>query len=420
MKFRHLLRHAASVRHVSYRGLPSFSLAATASLLLGLAVSQANGQEPLKLLISIESPNVTEPLAARVTLHLHNSGQAPLWLYRHARDPVALREAALSRPESGAEAREYTSGGSSFIVHLEPVGSGNASAGASPASESAHGTVLESVGLPHPKLVKLAPGEDSEEGCVIRLYPAVVSANGKEQPFWGHYRLSVTYKAEYSNAEAVTRDLSVTVWHSEAASNAIDVDLEPPPATAEGSVAGMIGDEEKHPLAGVLVSLSDRQEHLVSQLTTDSSGGFSFDHLPFGLYWVTARREAATVNTAMFEHVDLAATSPAGNIDLLLLPPETYEPKQMLHKPVLFRVTDTAGQPLGDVTLEIVWSSGTVLETVKGETSDDGTAALDLIPGRNYVTLKRRGCGKQDQRVDVAEGDGIDGFQLAFDCSRKR
>jgi hypothetical protein len=86
---------------------------------------------------------------------------------------------------------------------------------------------------------------------------------------------------------------------------------------------------------------------------------------------------------------------------------------------VLFRVTDPAGRPLGKVSLEVIWSSGTVLDNVKGETLEDGTVALELIPGRNFATLRRRGCPKQDQRVDVTPGGGIDGFKLILECAKK-
>jgi len=42
-----------------------------------------------------------------------------------------------------------------------------------------------------------------------------------------------------------------------------------------------------------------------------------------------------------------------------------------------------------------------------------------LIPGLNYVTLKRRGCDPQDQRAEVATGDGIDAFKLVTDCAAR-
>jgi hypothetical protein len=71
------------------------------------------------------------------------------------------------------------------------------------------------------------------------------------------------------------------------------------------------------------------------------------------------------------------------------------------------------------VGLEITWSNGPVLENVKGETGSDGAVALELIPGRNFVTLKRRRCPKQEERADVAAGEGIDGFEFTLECAKK-
>jgi hypothetical protein len=59
------------------------------------------------------------------------------------------------------------------------------------------------------------------------------------------------------------------------------------------------------------------------------------------------------------------------------------------------------------------------MDSVKGETGSDGALALELIPGRNFVTLKRRGCPKQDERADVVAGAGIDGFAYTLECARK-
>ena len=99
-----------------------------------------------------------------------------------------------------------------------------------------------------------------------------------------------------------------------------------------------------------------------------------------------------------------------------LLKTVSLDPKQVLHKPVLLRVVNAAGLPRGGVTLESTWSSGTVLDNVKGETSVDGTVTLNLIPGRNYLTLRQRGCPKQEQRLDVRPGSGIDDFRLTLEC----
>jgi len=55
-------------------------------LFLPLETNSATEANALKLLISVEQHTVTAPFPLRVTLHLHNSGQRPLWLYRKARD----------------------------------------------------------------------------------------------------------------------------------------------------------------------------------------------------------------------------------------------------------------------------------------------------------------------------------------------
>ena len=104
---------------------------------------------------------------------------------------------------------------------------------------------------------------------------------------------------------------------------------------------------------------------------------------------------------------------------MVYIPPDVFKGEQMLHKPVLFRVFDEAGRPFREVVLEISFMNGTVVEDKKLKVADDGTAATDLIPGRNYVTLKRRGCPSQVQRVDVAPGDGIDAFKLVTDCTSR-
>ncbi len=350
---------------------------------------------PLKLLISVEQQSITSPFPARVTLHLHNSGREPLWLYRRA--------------------RSQTQEGSSLKVQLEPTGILQGQEISTPGQ----GTALESVGLPRPKLVRLDAGEDYEEKPAIRLEPAVAGPGGESKPIWGRYRLSVVYRAGYSNGEEMARILGVVTWRGEVTSNTIEVELLPAGAAAQGSVAGTVIGSDGVPLRDVLVSLSDQEERLLDQSLTGAEGRFSFPHLPLALYWLTARIANSTTDTVVFRHIELTPDQPAGAMELVMLPQEVYEAKGMLHKPVLFRITDSAGAPLDKVMLEVTWSNGPVLDNVRVEVLDDGTAALELIPGRNFVTLKRRGCPKEEQRVDVAAGDGIDGFKLALECGRK-
>ena len=416
----------AGVRVFALLCLPSLTVFRGAPLGLAAAPAQAS---PLAVSLSVEQPRIVEPFPARITLRLHNGGASPLWLYRHVRDPQELEQARSQLAETAQGPGGSTSGGSSLVIHLEPAEAGKPASSQGPGQSSGgsgrrdsrdanlpRGRVLSSVGMPHPRLVRLAPGADATEGAVIELRPAQASAGGQEETVWGRYRFSITYRASYSNGDPLSRNLAEGVWQGEANSNIVEIDLAPAPPSAAGSVSGRITREDGRPLERMLVSLSDREDHLVGQETTDDVGKYSFGRLPWGIYWVTARRSGSTYETATYEHVDLEAGDPVATLNLVMLQPEVYEPKQMLHKPVLLKVTSSTGQPLEGVGIEALWSSGSVAETVKAETAGDGTATLEMIPGRNYVTLKRRGCPSEDRRVDVAVGDGIDGVSLQLDC----
>ena len=383
------------------------------SLLLFLVfmLAQTRGQSqaaPLKLLVSAEHTTITAPLPVRATLNLHNAGNQTLWLFRKVRAPHARA------PQTIEEAEEpKTSGGSTLVVKLDPAGTKESQSVASPGA----GTVLESVGLPKPKLVRLGPGDDYDEKVTLRLQPAQSGTNGEAKPIWGRYRLSVLYRASFSNAEEIRRNLGATLWQGEVASESVEIELLAP--TAQGSVAGSVILADSTPIMNARVSLSDREERLIDQARTDSDGRFSFTHLPLDLYWVTARREDATEDTATFQHAELTPAQPAATLQLVMLPPDIYEPQKVLHKPVLLLVTDSAGRPLDKVGLEITFSNGPILDNVKAETNAQGLAAVELIPGRNFVTLKRRKCPKQDERADVAIGEGVDDFKFTSECSKQ-
>jgi len=373
---------------------------------LTLAGEGAAVDTSLKFLISIEQQSIPAPFPARVTLHLHNAGNETVWLYRHARSKLPIPRQALEE-----DASPVSTGGSMLTVKLEPVGAGPAAI-----SNPAQGEVFEPVGLPKPKLVRLAPGEDYEEKSTIRLTPALSDV---QKPIWGTYRLSVTYTAQYSNAEQMQRSLKLTAWQGEVTSDAIEIQLQPPSPDSLGRVSGTVDTPESVPLRDAVVSLTDHAERLVDQTTSDPDGQYSFSGLPPGLYWITARRGGATEDTTVFRHVQLTPPETTATQDMVLIPPEVYQPQKILHKPVLFLITDSAGRPAEHVGLEVTWSNGSVVDNEKGETGSDGVAALELIPGRNFVTLKRRGCPKQDERADVADGEGIDGFEFTLECTKK-
>jgi hypothetical protein len=380
------------------------ALAATFALVPGARAAKPAAAPELTVSLAVEHEAIAQPFPMRVMLRFHNAATHPLWLYRHVRDPMdRARTAETNQNTPGA-----TNGGSRLMVHLER-------APAPEWSEPPHATVLASVDLPHPRMVPLAAGADTTEGAVIALEPGSVASGGKTQPVWGKYELSVSYQASYSNGSALSRDLGIDIWQGEALSNTVEVDLEPAPPSSSGAVEGKVTNRDGQPLTYVLVSLSDHESHVLSQIITDIDGEFSFSHLPAGTYWVTARRVTATYETAAFEHTDVGTGSTA-SVHLVILEPELYQARQLWHKPVLLRVTNSAGDPLGGVQIEALNTNGQIVETVKGETDATGTAALELLPGSNYVTLKRRKCPSADSRVEISEGDGIDGQILQMDC----
>lgn len=373
---------------------------------LAVSSSAVAVDAPLKLVVSVEEQSIPAPYPARLTLHLHNSGSETLWLYRHARAklPPPMR---MSEEDTGPQ---YT-GGSTITVRLEPVSTGQETV-----SSPAQTEVFDSIGLPKPALVGLAAGEDYEEKASIRLTPALSEI---QKPFWGAYRLTLTYKAEYSNADEIQRDLKAALWQGEVSSNTIEVQLQPPTPDSHCDVSGTVDTPDSVPISGALVSLSDKAERLVDQTESDPDGKYSFSSLPPGFYWVTARRHRATEATVVFRHVELTSSAPSITQQLVLISEEVYEPKKMLHKPVLFRITDNAGAPLDRVDIDVTYANGDLVDNVKGQTGKDGLVALAIIPGRNFVTLKRHGCPKQDERADVAPGGGIGAFQFAFSCAKK-
>jgi hypothetical protein len=367
---------------------------------------QGNSPE-LKLLISTDQHALTEPCPARLTLQMHNASQHTLWLYHRA---SAKRPPVQHVYQEGQPVE--TTGGSTLEVDIQPVDAKRAQSAASPA----HGVPLEYIGLPAPKLVKVPAGGDYEERAVLHLTPAM--AEGLK-PIWGLYRLTVTYGAKFSTAEEIMRNLGTPLWQGELTSNALEFELRPAPADAVGAISGSAIGRNTQPSSDVRVSLNDAQDHLIDQQVTGANGSYSFEHLPLGLYWITGRREAATEDTAVFHSVQLTAAAPRMGDQINLVPPEIYEAKKVQHKPVLFKVVDSNAKPVSGVSLDATWSNGTVLDDVKATTDDDGTAIMQVIPGRNFVTLRRHGCRDQDERADVDLGLGADGFKLVFECTKK-
>jgi hypothetical protein len=376
-------------------------------LLAALPMRGQTGAPALKLLISAGQPFVAEPEAARIQLHLHNLTPQTLWLYRRAKGKHPVDEHI---PEENQPSE--TAGGSTVEVRLQPAGAKAAQATISPAEA----TILEYVNMPKPRLVKLATGGDYEETSIVQLRPAMAEG---QKPLWGAYRLTVVYGANYSNGEQFQRILGANLWQGEVASNTMTLELRPALPDSVGVVSGSAVGPDLQPRAGIRVSLSDEQGQLIDQRLTGADGQFSFAHLPLTLYWVTGRREVSTEDTVTFRHEELTSATPSANAQLVFYPPEIYEAKKLVHKPILLRVFDRAGQPVAGMELDATFSNGDIIDDVKTTTGDDGTAVMELLPGRNSVSLKRHGCVDQVDRADVALGGGVDLSKFVFECAKK-
>lgn len=302
--------------------------------------------------------------------------------------------------------------GSTVEFKLQPADAKAAQAGISPAAA----TVLEYAQMPKPRLMKLAARGEYEETSIVQLRPALAEG---QKPIWGTYRVTVVYRASFSNGDEFQRNLGAILWQGELTSNTITVELRPALPDSVGVLGGSTLGPDLQPRAGIRVSLSDEQGQLIDQQITGPDGRFSFAHLPLTLYWVTGRREAAVEDTMTFRHEELTRAVPTANTQLVFYSPEIYEAKKLVHKPALFRVFDPAGEPLGGVELDATYSNGQVIDDVKATSGDDGTAAMELLPGRSSVSLKRRGCAEQVERADVTAGVGVENFKLVFDCVKK-
>ena len=385
---------------------------ATAILLVAFCAIPGRAED-LKVLISVQQQSVVAPNPVRATLHLHNSGQQILWLYRPVKGSTTTDRGISIVPGAYEAGQGQLYGGSTLQVKLTPqhlpVGNAQEAAGS--------GFVIAPDALPYPRLVRLAPGGDYEEKVNIHVNPAKTKAGAADQPVWGAYSFSVVYSADYSNAAALARDVHADLWHGETVSNTVTIDLRPP--TAQGSIEGTVFGSIGRPYGGALVTLSDDNENALDQIYSDDDGRFTFAHLAPARYWLTAREPGAEDDTSVFRHVSVDEGGAPVTPEIMMLPVEIEKADRVLHKPVLFHIVDSQGHPLANVRLALLYSSGNVIEHLKTQTGQDGFSAISLIPGGSIVTMRMEGCKDVQRTAGVARSPGVDGFEFVYECTRK-
>jgi Carboxypeptidase regulatory-like domain len=367
--------------------------------------------EDLKLLISVEQQSIVAPNPVRATLHFHNSGRQTLWLYRPVGSEMPGDRLGLLAPVPSEVQPGQAYGGSQIEVRLAPQ---SVATGGTNGAEGS-GFAMAPDALPSPRLVRLASGDDCQEKVSIHIEPAQAKAGEGSQPVWGSYAFSVTYSADYSNAEQLARNINVNLWRGKATSNTVALQLQPP--AGRGSIAGTVSDSMGRTYGQALVTLEDENENRLDQLLTDDDGRFAFAHLPMGRYWLTVRQPGSERDTSVFRQVDVNEAGSPATAEIMIVPVDINKPDRLLHKPVLFHIVDSKGHPLANARIEVLYSGENVVENVKAQTGDEGFAAISLIPGTIYVTLRTAGCKKEDRRTGVAPDPGVDGFKFTYDCA---
>jgi hypothetical protein len=383
--------------------------ALAAGLVFALVCAVPGRSQDLKLLISVEQQNIVAPNPVRATLQFHNSGRETLWLYRPVVSELPGDRLGLLDPVPSDVRPGQSYGGSRIEVQLTP----QTSAGGSAKEAAGSGFAIAPDALPHPGLVRLAPGDDYQEKTGIHVEPAQAGAGG--QPLWGPYKFTVIYSAGYSNTEALTRDIAANLWHGQVASNTVELNLHP--SAGQGSIAGTVLDSIGRTYGQALVTLEDENENPLDQALSNDDGRFAFTDLPMGRYWLAVRQPGADHDTSVFREVDVATASSPATAEIMMVPLDINKPSRMLHKPVLFHIVDGKGRPLARTRIAILFSAEALVENRKAETGEDGFAAVGLIPGSIYVTLQTGGCKKEDRQADVTPGPGVDGFKFTYDCA---
>ncbi|MEM6753660.1 MAG: carboxypeptidase-like regulatory domain-containing protein, partial [Cyanobacteria bacterium P01_C01_bin.38] len=145
-----------------------------------------------------------------------------------------------------------------------------------------------------------------------------------------------------------------------------------------GAVAGKLavkGGSKGFDLSNSIVRIYDTSNKNVGSTKTDSSGNFFLGNLPEGVYVIELEPEELPIELAISK-TSLVAEVAASGVTRVDFPVRT-------EYGVAGKVTDASGQPLEEVRIELVTSTGA--RVLSGTTDQFGLYRLDGVPVGKYT-----------------------------------
>ncbi|MDY6897810.1 MAG: carboxypeptidase regulatory-like domain-containing protein [Cyanobacteriota bacterium] len=145
-----------------------------------------------------------------------------------------------------------------------------------------------------------------------------------------------------------------------------------------GAIAGKLavkGETEGFDLSNSIVRVYDTRNRSVGSTKTDSSGNFFVGNLPEGVYVIELEPEELPIELAVSK-TSLVAEVGAAGVTRVDFPVRT-------EYGVAGKVTDASGQPLKEVRIELVTSTGA--RVLSGTTDQFGLYRLDGVPVGKYT-----------------------------------
>lgn len=189
-------------------------------------------------------------------------------------------------------------------------------------------------------------------------------------------------------------DYTLTFYADDGMDNRTDQSTLNVTAVVDGSISGVVTDQDGDPMDDVTVELLDDQENLVDDTTTNNDGEYDFTGVGAGTYTVRATEDGYAEDT-------VSVTITAGNPDQtdkdLELELLTYEIEGDLED-------EDTGDPIGGATVEVFDDDGDLVDT--DTTSGNGHFSIDdLLPGTYTVKITADGYKTYEEDVVITDED---------------